>query len=105
MTTSPGMAPGVRRGNCDAAARLSHPVAHTVRFSPARAPPQSGGTRGPMARTTPPEFSPSPQLPGAGATVHELFAGGGELGALMARFDWSATSLGPVEQWPQALVT
>jgi PAS domain S-box-containing protein len=42
---------------------------------------------------------------GAGATARELFAAGGELGALMARHDWAATPLGPVEQWPRALVT
>jgi PAS domain S-box-containing protein len=47
----------------------------------------------------------APRAPGAGARARELFAGGGELGALMARTDWSATSLGPVEQWPRALVT
>ena len=29
--------------------------------------------------------------------------GGGELGALIRRFDWSKTSLGPVEAWPQSL--
>src|SRR5215813_8234766 len=32
-------------------------------------------------------------------------AGGGELGALMRRMDWSRTPLGPVESWPQALRT
>jgi signal transduction histidine kinase len=32
-------------------------------------------------------------------------AGGGELGALMRATDWSRTSLGPVEDWPQALRT
>lgn len=31
--------------------------------------------------------------------------GGGELGALMRAMDWSRTSLGPVETWPQALRT
>lgn len=34
-----------------------------------------------------------------------LFAGGGELGPLMRATDWSRTSLGPVETWPQALRT
>jgi hypothetical protein len=34
-----------------------------------------------------------------------LFAGGGELGWLMRQFDWSQTSLGPVEFWPQSLRT
>ena len=35
----------------------------------------------------------------------ELFAGGGELGGRMAAIDWSATSLGPVAEWPQSLRT
>ena len=35
----------------------------------------------------------------------DLFAGGGELGELMRRRDWSASPLGPVEAWPRALRT
>ncbi|HEX6669095.1 MAG TPA: GAF domain-containing sensor histidine kinase, partial [Gemmatimonadales bacterium] len=35
----------------------------------------------------------------------DLFAGGGELGELMRRRDWSATPLGPVDAWPRALRT
>jgi PAS domain S-box-containing protein len=35
----------------------------------------------------------------------ELFANGGEVGALMRALDWSKTPLGPVEQWPQSLKT
>jgi len=31
--------------------------------------------------------------------------GGGELGALIRRFDWSRTSLGPIDAWPQSLKT
>ncbi|QOL50124.1 hybrid sensor histidine kinase/response regulator [Massilia litorea] len=34
-----------------------------------------------------------------------FLAGGGEMGALMRAHDWSATSLGPPEGWPQALRT
>ena len=34
-----------------------------------------------------------------------LFAGGGELGALMREMDWERTPLGRVEQWPQSLKT
>jgi PAS domain S-box-containing protein len=34
-----------------------------------------------------------------------LFAGGGEMGALMRSFDWSATPLGPPEDWPHSLRT
>jgi signal transduction histidine kinase len=32
-----------------------------------------------------------------------LFAGGGEMGALMRKHDWSSTPLGPVENWPPTL--
>ena len=35
----------------------------------------------------------------------QLFAGGGETGAMLAAIDWTNTSLGPVEGWPQALRT
>jgi len=37
--------------------------------------------------------------------IESVFAGGGEMAALMRAFDWSTTPLGPVEQWPQALRT
>ncbi|KAB8332445.1 response regulator [Scytonema tolypothrichoides VB-61278] len=40
--------------------------------------------------------SPSPEM---------ILAGGGEMGALMRKHDWSKTSLGPVENWPQSLRT
>ncbi|WP_187276080.1 PAS domain-containing protein [Methylobacterium sp. WL116] len=32
-------------------------------------------------------------------------AGGGDMGALMRAYDWSVTSLGPQEHWPQPLLT
>ncbi|MEO5640767.1 MAG: PAS domain S-box protein [Sphingomicrobium sp.] len=32
-----------------------------------------------------------------------FLAGGGELGQLIAHHDWSATSLGPIDQWPGAV--
>ncbi len=32
-------------------------------------------------------------------------AGGGELGQLIRRHDWSSTPLGPIENWPQSLKT
>jgi PAS domain S-box-containing protein len=32
-------------------------------------------------------------------------SGGGELGALIRQFDWTKTSLGPLEAWPQSLKT
>ncbi len=31
--------------------------------------------------------------------------GGGELGALIRAFDWSRTSIGPIDHWPQSLKT
>jgi PAS domain S-box-containing protein len=37
--------------------------------------------------------------------VESVFAGSGEMAARMRALDWSATRLGPVEQWPQALRT
>ena len=58
-----------------------------------------------MPRTRSTSQSDAPRAPGAGATAPELFAGAGELGALMAGLDWPATPLGPVERWPRALVT
>ncbi|WP_035984862.1 PAS domain S-box protein [Leptolyngbya sp. KIOST-1] len=33
----------------------------------------------------------------------QLFAGGGEMGALLRTYDWSKTPFGPPEQWPQSL--
>ena len=35
--------------------------------------------------------------------VSDFLAGGGELGALTRGFDWSKTSLGPPQTWPQSL--
>ena len=35
----------------------------------------------------------------------DFLAGGGEMGERIRSFDWSATPLGPVEQWPQSLKT
>jgi hypothetical protein len=40
--------------------------------------------------------------------VHEplpFLAGGGEMGGLIRAFDWSDTSVGPFDQWPQSLRT
>lgn len=37
--------------------------------------------------------------------IHDIFAGGGEMGKLMRTLDWSQTPLGTVEQWPQSLRT
>ncbi len=35
----------------------------------------------------------------------DFLAGGGEMGARMRAFDWSTTSLGAPESWPQSLRT
>ena len=35
----------------------------------------------------------------------EFLSGGGEMGQLIRDFDWSKTSLGPIETWPQNLRT
>jgi len=36
---------------------------------------------------------------------HYFLSGGGEMGELIRAFDWSKTTLGPVESWPQSLRT
>ncbi|WP_374468330.1 sensor histidine kinase [Phenylobacterium sp.] len=41
----------------------------------------------------------------AGEESARFPVGGGELGELIRRFDWSATSLGPISGWPPALRT
>ncbi|HEX7958358.1 MAG TPA: response regulator [Terriglobales bacterium] len=48
---------------------------------------------------------PSTTLAKPSPSINELFAGGGEIGALMRAKDWSTTPLGPPEQWPQSLRT
>ena len=37
--------------------------------------------------------------------IESVFGGSGEMAARMHKLDWSATPLGPVEQWPQTLRT
>jgi signal transduction histidine kinase len=39
------------------------------------------------------------------APSRDVFAGGGEVAALMRGLDWAATPLGPVDTWPQSLKT
>ena len=39
------------------------------------------------------------------SSASTIFAGGGEMGERIRNFDWSKTSLGPLERWPQSLVT
>ena len=46
-----------------------------------------------------------PRVPHNAVSAETLFASGGELGALMQKIDWSATPLGPIEAWPQSLIT
>ncbi|MBZ9676360.1 PAS domain S-box protein [Mesorhizobium sp. ES1-1] len=36
---------------------------------------------------------------------HAFLAGGGQLGNLIAAFDWASTSIGPISGWPQSLRT
>ncbi|HKV59552.1 MAG TPA: histidine kinase dimerization/phospho-acceptor domain-containing protein, partial [Ktedonobacteraceae bacterium] len=52
-----------------------------------------------MDGTSKKERKASPSL------ADEVFAGGGEMGALMRSIDWSTTPLGAVEHWPQSLRT
>lgn len=40
-----------------------------------------------------------------GTAAKDLFAGGGEMSAIMREMDWSKTKLGPVETWPRSLKT
>src|SRR6185295_5064477 len=35
----------------------------------------------------------------------QIIPGGGEMGALVRSMDWSASPLGPLETWPQSLLT
>ncbi len=56
----------------------------------------------PVPRRKPRETMGAPALV---AGVSGFLAGGGEMGALMRAYDWSATPLGPPETWPQSLRT
>jgi signal transduction histidine kinase len=49
--------------------------------------------------------SPAAAVSSVGAPPKDLFAGGGEMGAIMRSTDWSKTKLGPVENWPRSLRT
>lgn len=42
-------------------------------------------------------------LMGSWADSHPFLAGGGQLASLIAEYDWSATELGPLTQWPAYL--
>lgn len=41
--------------------------------------------------------------PGATSAGPAFLSGGGEMGALVRDFDWSATALGPIDRWPAPL--
>lgn len=47
----------------------------------------------------------TPAATGVPGNPANLFAGGGEMGAIMRATDWSRTQLGPVETWPSSLRT
>src|SRR4051812_3870446 len=36
---------------------------------------------------------------------YELLSGGGEMGEFIRSYNWAATSMGPIEHWPQSLLT
>ncbi len=36
---------------------------------------------------------------------YEILSGGGEMGELIRTHNWATTSIGPIEQWPQSLLT
>ena len=63
------------------------------------------GEAGPAAAVTDRAEQEVDVAPGnsSGPGRADLFAGGGEAGRLMAEFDWAATSVGPVETWPDSL--
>jgi hypothetical protein len=42
-------------------------------------------------------------VPGKKASASDWFVGGGEMGERIRSFDWSRTSIGPIETWPQSL--
>ena len=46
-----------------------------------------------------------PLQPASSAKVPDFLAGGGEMGALIRAHDWSGSSLGPPDLWPQSLRT
>ena len=58
-------------------------------------PPVWGDLR---ASAEPPDGPPD-------TTLEDLFPGGSEMAGRMRQHDWSRTSIGPVEKWPQSLKT
>ncbi|MCP3136607.1 ATP-binding protein [Pyxidicoccus xibeiensis] len=66
--------------------------------------PMEGRPRREPAKVEAPAVAPLQEAVGAGP-LEQVFAHGGEMGALMRTIDWSKTALGPVESWPQSLRT
>ncbi len=50
-------------------------------------------------------IAPQPTQPAPSSSAPDWLAGGGTLGRLIKEHDWSRTSLGPIERWPQSLKT
>ena len=82
------------------------PIDKSTSGHPASDPTRSSanGESAPAALPATEEAAPSAlsagsDLPAAG----DVFSGGGEIGDLMRRKDWSQTPLGPVDGWPQSL--
>ena len=47
----------------------------------------------------------APVQPQSGSAIEDIFPGQSEMARRMRELDWSRTSLGPVERWPQSLRT
>src|SRR5262245_33763778 len=59
---------------------------------------------GPENATAAPAWCPSPSRRASQAADWEsTLAGAGEMGARIRAFDWSATPLGPIGEWPPSL--
>ncbi len=50
-------------------------------------------------------MDPAANNPSPDDSSHAFLPDGGELGALIRRFDWSTTALGPLAGWPASLKT
>jgi PAS domain S-box-containing protein len=46
-----------------------------------------------------------PKMTNTANNFREYISGGGEMGSLIRSYDWNATSVGPIEDWPQSLLT
>jgi hypothetical protein len=50
-------------------------------------------------------FSGPDQADNLPVAAASFLSGGGEMGERIRTFEWSTTPLGPIEQWPQSLLT